>query len=331
MSGAALSFFCGERDRAGERPLGEAAIEELAGAGLPAAALLRGAEGFGGGLRLGTDRLLSLSEDLPLLATAIGSGEHVEAAARRLAALAPDALVAVEQVWAAGPDLAGAADPDEEVRLTVFTGHRERRRGKPAHVAVVAALHRHGVAGATTLLGVDGAASGQRLRAGMLGANSWVPAVTRAVGRRGRIGAALADLGEPEEPPPAVVRPVVICRRDGAALARPSAVEARSALSRLSVYCSTASRLDGRPIASELISRLREERADGATALRGIWGYHGDHEPHGDRALGLRRRVPVLVEVLDAPERCLRWLDLAAELTAETGLVTLEHGIDAPR
>ena len=32
----------------------------------------------------------------------------------------------------------------------------------------------------------------------------------------------------------------------------------------------------------------------GATCLRGIWGFHGDHAPHGDRLLQLRRHVPVV-------------------------------------
>ncbi len=94
---------------------------------------------------------------------------------------------------------------------------------------------------------------------------------------------------------------------------------------KLTVYCSEASRHGGEPLYLELIRRLRAERAAGATALRGVWGYHGDHAPHGDRLLGLRRRVPIVVSFVDAAERSRRWLAIATELTAETGLLTAER------
>jgi PII-like signaling protein len=309
----ALALYCGDRDRHGDRPLVDAALGLFAEARLPAAALLRGAEGFGGGLRLGADRLLSLSEDLPLVLLAAGGREQVEALAPRLAELAGDNLLALRAARIAGPGLAEEGNPDERLKLTVFSGRRERRQGLPAHVAVVAALRRHGVDGATALTGVDGVASGRRLRAGFLTANSWVPAVTFAVGGRAAIAAAMAEMGEGEEPPPAIVETLPTM---------PS-----GALSRLVVYCEAGRERGAPDLHRELIARLRSERADGATALRGIWGYHGDGEPHGDRLLSLRRRVPVMVEVLDRPDRCRRWHEIALDLTAGRGLATLEHGI----
>ena len=93
---------------------------------------------------------------------------------------------------------------------------------------------------------------------------------------------------------------------------------------RLSVYCSERSEHGGRPLYLELIRRLRAEGAAGATALRGVWGYHGDHVPHGDRLLALRRQVPVITTVIDTPSLSERWFEIAAELTAETGLLTTE-------
>lgn len=306
----ALTLYCGERDRHGDRPLVDAVLRLFERAQLPAAALLRGAEGFGGGLRLGSDRLLSLSEDLPLVLLAAGGREQVEALAPRLAELAGDNLLALRSARVAGPGLGDEADLGETVKLTAFSGRRERRQGVPAHVALIAALHRHGVAGATALTGVDGVASGRRLRAGLLAANSWVPAVTFAVGERGAIAAALAELGEGEGPPAAIVEPL------------PAA--ASGSLSRLVVHCGGGA---GPDLHRGLIARLRSEGADGATALRGSWGYHGAGEPHGDRLLSLRRRVPVLVEALDRPDRCRRWHEIATELAAGQGLVTLEHGI----
>jgi PII-like signaling protein len=75
----------------------------------------------------------------------------------------------------------------------------------------------------------------------------------------------------------------------------------------------------------ELIRGLRSGGAPGVTALRGIWGYHGDHEPHGDRLLALARRVPVVVAMVDDADRASRLFDEVFDpLTAEAGLVTSE-------
>ena len=64
--------------------------------------------------------------------------------------------------------------------------------------------------------------------------------------------------------------------------------------------------------------------AAGATSLRGIWGYHGDHAPHGDTFWQLRRRVPVVTVVVDTPDRIRGWFAVVDALTDETGLVTSE-------
>ena len=49
---------------------------------------------------------------------------------------------------------------------------RNGSAGPPAFVAVCDLLHRHGIAGATALLGVDGTAHGQRDRARFFGRNA---------------------------------------------------------------------------------------------------------------------------------------------------------------
>ena len=68
-----LRFHFGERDRDGDgRPLDVAVMDACARHGVWAAALLRGVEGFGAKHVERTDRLLSLSEDAPLVAVAVG-------------------------------------------------------------------------------------------------------------------------------------------------------------------------------------------------------------------------------------------------------------------
>lgn len=320
-----LSFYFGEHDRHGGRFLSEAVLDLFERHRLATGILLRGAEGFGAAQRLRTDRLLSLSEDLPLVALAVDRRERIETVAAELAAIAGNGLLTLERARFTPAGHEPSREPHEEVKLTVYTGRRLRLDGTPAHVAAVAALHRHGVAGATTLIGVDGVAGGDRLRARFLGTNARVPTMTIAVGERGRIAAALAEL----QGPPATIEAVRVCRRDGQPMAAPQplpdADEAGLGLwCKLTVYCSERSEHRGRALHLELIRRLRAEGAAGATALRGVWGYHGDHAPHGDRLLALRRHVPIVTVVVDAPSRSERWFEIAAELTAETGLLTSE-------
>ena len=62
----------------------------------------------------------------------------------------------------------------------------------------------------------------------------------------------------------------------------------------------------------------------GATVLRGMWGFHGDHEPHGDKWMQLARRVPVTTIVVDTPDRIAASFEIIDELTSEHGLVTCE-------
>ena len=120
-----------------------------------------------------------------------------------------------------------------------------------------------------------------------------------------------------------------MCKRDGVRLSEPSPLprsdpSGLGVWQKLMVYAGEQARHAGRPLHHQLIRALREANADGATSLRGIWGYHGDHAPHGDAFRQLRRRVPVVTIVIDTPERIRRCFQIVDELTDETGLVTSE-------
>jgi PII-like signaling protein len=90
------------------------------------------------------------------------------------------------------------------------------------------------------------------------------------------------------------------------------------------VYTSEAALHDGQPVHRAIVRRLRAAGISGATTQRGIWGFHGDHAPHGDRLLQLGRHVPAVTIVIDSPERIAAAFTIIDELTAEQGLVTSE-------
>ncbi|MGH3410803.1 MAG: DUF190 domain-containing protein [Streptosporangiaceae bacterium] len=122
---------------------------------------------------------------------------------------------------------------------------------------------------------------------------------------------------------------VRVCKRPGQFLARPGELpatdgEGRALWQKLMFYTSEAARHDGQPIHRAIVARLREAGLSGATTVRGIWGFHGDHAPHGDRIFQLGRHVPVVTIVIDTPGRIAAAFSVIDELTTESGLVTRE-------
>ncbi len=75
---------------------------------------------------------------------------------------------------------------------------------------------------------------------------------------------------------------------------------------KLMVYTSEAVQHHGEPIHRAIVRRLRSAGLSGATTQRGIWGFSGDHTPHGDRLLQLGRHVPAVTIVIDTPGAHLR-------------------------
>jgi PII-like signaling protein len=325
-----LTTYFGERDRHGGRFLADELLDVFERHALRASVLLRGVEGFGAKQRLQTQRLLTLSEDLPLVTIGIDARSRIEPALAEVSERFSEGLLTVERSrLLTGPIGPVELPPDlgRETKLTLYLGRRERVDGRLAATAVVDLLRRHGVAGATVFLGVDGTANGERRRARFFSRNADVPLMVVSVGAGAAIAAALAELDGALERPLCTLERVRVLKRDGRQLADPGADPAAEPddWQKLMVYAGEQARLDGRPLYVELIRRLRRANGAGATALRGVWGYHGEHAPHGDRLLSLRRHVPVVTVIVDRREEIERLWPIVDEATGATGLVTSER------
>jgi PII-like signaling protein len=323
-----LSVFFGERDVADGRFLAERIIAEADRAGVAGAILMRGVEGFGIKHRRRTDRLLTLSEDLPVVAIAVGKTGPVEEAAARIGRIGFDGLVTLERMRLLVPPIESAALKGD-AKLSVYLGRGRRVDGEPAHRWLISRLREAGMEGGTVLLGVDGILSGARRRAGFFSRNVDVPALVVSVGRADRLAAAAAAVAELPGAPVATLERIHVCKRDGGPLTPPPAVPERdrggiSIWQKLTRYSSEQVHVGGRPVHVEAVRRLRAASADGATALRGVWGFTGRHAPHGERLGALRRRGPTLTVVSDSPGRTRDWIEVLAELAPERGLITSE-------
>src|SRR5205807_798032 len=158
---------------------------------LQVSVLLRGAEGFGARHRLHTQRLLTLSEDLPIVGVAVDARERIESVVDEVRAVSPHGLVTLERA-----------------RMLAGTG-------------------------------------------------------------------SVRELAQRLARPLMTFERVSVCKRDGVLIAPPPSAPADGMRQKLMVYA-------GERLYDPLVRGLRTADAAGATALRGIWGYHGDHAPHGE-------------------------------------------------
>jgi PII-like signaling protein len=316
-----LTAYFAERERTGGRFLADALLNLFSERQIASSVMRRGISSFGPTNVLRSDRSLSLSEDPPVTITAVDTPDRIGALTDDVAASTGRGLITVQRghlatVTASGPH-------SESVRLSVHLGRRHRTAGAPAYVAVCEVMHRLEFAGAQAFLGVDGTAAGQRRRARFFSRNTDVPLLITGVGTAAQAAAATAEIRALLPDPLLTVDPVRVCKCDGATLAdfrMPG-----GPFQRLTVYTAENSLHDGRTIHRALIQRLKNsEHASGATVLRGIWGFHGDHRPQGDQFFQLARRVPVSTVIIDTPQAIAATYPIVDEVTERVGLVTVE-------
>ena len=327
-----LTSYFGERHRADGKFVGEALLDLYGRHEIAASILLRGAEGFGLKHRLRTDQSLTLSEDLPVMAIAVDSRTRIKAVLDLTQQINRAGLTTLERARLLSEDIdpVGLSENfDEATKLTIYFGRQDRVFQVPAFEVICDLLHRRGIAGATTLVGVDGTARGRRQRARFLSRNANVPMMVVAVGAGESIGTVLPEIGGLLRHPLISLERVRVCKRDGQLIDRPEipAAEDEDGMAlwqKLTVYTSEAARHDGQPVHRAIVRRLRAAGISGATTQLGIWGFHGDHAPHGDRLLQFGRHVPAVTIVIDAPRRISTAFGIIDELTSERGLVTCE-------
>lgn len=321
-----LTAYFAERLRHGDRFLSDALLDIYSVNAVATSVVLRGIASFGPHHELRSDQSLSLSEDSPIAVAAVDSADKIVGLADQVSALMTRGLLTLERIALADSSM----QPPDAAKLTIYVGRQDRADGRPAYRAVCDVLHRHGFAGVSVFLGVDGTAQGERKRARFFSRNMGVPVMIIAVGTGVQVTAALPELETLLREPLFTIERAQLCKRDGELISRPTALPAadeqgRTLWQKLMVYTSEAALHDGVPIHRAIVRQLFDSRsASGATVLRGIWGFHGDHEPHGDKLIQLARRVPVTTIVVDAPDRIAASFDVIDELTGEHGLVTSE-------
>jgi uncharacterized protein len=92
---------------------------------------------------------------------------------------------------------------------------------------------------------------------------------------------------------------------------------------RLTVFIGEEDRYDHRPLATEIVHRAQQAGLAGATVVRGIEGFGASNHVHTTRILSLSNDLPIIVLIVDEPERINAFLPELDELVTE-GLVIVD-------
>ncbi|WP_428559813.1 MAG: DUF190 domain-containing protein [Solidesulfovibrio sp. DCME] len=92
----------------------------------------------------------------------------------------------------------------------------------------------------------------------------------------------------------------------------------------LRVYCGESDRTDGRPVHEALVELARKHGAAGATVFRGVLGFGAGSLVHTAKLLRLSEDLPLVVEIVDRPERIEALLP-RIEAATKGGLITRQR------
>src|ERR1700736_2584570 len=93
-----MRIHVGESDKWHGKSLHDAIVEMLRKEGFSGATVLRGVAGFGGSSVYHTDKLLRMSQDLPIILEAIDTAERIELILPRLDEMVDGGLITLEKV-----------------------------------------------------------------------------------------------------------------------------------------------------------------------------------------------------------------------------------------
>lgn len=91
----------------------------------------------------------------------------------------------------------------------------------------------------------------------------------------------------------------------------------------LRIFIGESDKIQGKPLYEVIVKRARERGMAGATVLRGIEGFGAHSRMHTAKILRLSEDLPIVVEIVDTPEKIAEFLPELDSMIKE-GLVTLE-------
>lgn len=91
----------------------------------------------------------------------------------------------------------------------------------------------------------------------------------------------------------------------------------------LRIFIGESDRYKGQPLYEWLVNEAKRNGLAGATVLRGLAGFGAKSRIHASNILRLSLDMPIIVEIVDRPERIEDFLKVVDSVVKE-GLVTVE-------
>jgi PII-like signaling protein len=92
----------------------------------------------------------------------------------------------------------------------------------------------------------------------------------------------------------------------------------------LRIFVGESDHYGGKPLHEAIVLEARRRGMAGATVLRGLMGFGAHSRLHTAKILRLSEDLPIVVEIVDTPEKIAELLPALDEMIGE-GLVTLER------
>jgi len=92
----------------------------------------------------------------------------------------------------------------------------------------------------------------------------------------------------------------------------------------LRIFLGETDRHEGRPLFETIVLEARRHHLAGATVLRGPMGFGHSSRLHTAKILRLSEDLPLVIEMVDGPERVNAFLPILDALLGDRGLITLE-------
>jgi PII-like signaling protein len=91
----------------------------------------------------------------------------------------------------------------------------------------------------------------------------------------------------------------------------------------LRIFVGESDRYEGKPLYEWIVTEAKTQGLAGATAIRGLMGFGANSRIHTSKILRLSLDLPIVVEIVDTPEKIKAFLSHIESVVRE-GLVTLE-------
>jgi len=212
-------------------------------------------------------------------------------------------------------------------KVTIYINEDTRYHHGPLYEAIMHLLLQKKVSGATATRCLSGFGSHHQMHTPKIEAQAeHLPIRIEFIETAARVDALLPELYEMVGDGLIEVQETTVIKTSGAEESAPAAQPPRERLhgkaKMMQLFLGEADRFEGEPLYEAIVRRLRMMDIAGATVYRGVLGYGAKGHTHREHFLHISKDLPVMIEVVDVPEKIEKAAQ-AIEAMMEEGLIVL--------